>query len=299
MRCLKCGYDNEPNAQVCIKCGRPYNVSNPVMPQQPYMNQPVNMPQQPVNMPQQPVGNPQPRPTMLDAGYQQGMQQHQPQSQPQPRPTVLDSRAAMNAMNNNMNNAAVAQTCPACGYPVQGRSMCPACGYPIAQQPQQPQPMPQPAVQQPYVAQPQPVAPVVDMNMTVVCEKCGNEVSIANKFCPCCGERIHLATQPIIRRKPQPKCSLTLVPEEGESIAASQQTYEGTSIILNRDNTEPGNRTITSREQAELTCEDGKWYIENKSDYGTTYIMAKRKIELQPGDVIVLGDRTFEFNRPE
>lgn len=300
MRCLKCGYDNEPNAQVCIKCGKPYNISAPVMPQQNYAQQPMNMPQQgyaqqPMNAPQ----HPQPRPTVVDASMMQmqSQPQAQPQQQhPQPRPTVLDSNAAM----ANASAAAAPQACPACGYPVQGRSMCPACGYPIAQsapaqpaQPAQPRPVAQPV--QPQPAQSAPAMPGIDMNMTVVCDKCGSEVSIANKFCPCCGERIHLATQAVVRRKPQPKCSLTIIPEEGENIAAKTNTYEGKSIILNRDNTEPGNRTITSREQAELTCEDGKWFIENKSDYGSTYIMAKRKIELQPGDIVVLGDRTFEF----
>lgn len=267
MRCLKCGYDNEPNAQVCIKCGQPYNnVSAPRMPQQ-YQASNGNLSRPTVidaglqNVPQQP------RPTVVDASMQS--------VSPQPRPTVLDGNAAMNA-----------QSCPACGYPTQGKSVCPSCGYPIAKVPQPSQPV-------------QHKEAVVDMNMTTVCDKCGQEVSISNKFCPNCGERIHLSTQPLSRRKPQPKCSLTIIPEEEEHISTTQNKYEGKSIILNRDNTEPGNRTITSREQAELTYEDGKWYIENKSDYDSTYVMAKRRIELQPGDIVVLGDRTFEFNCPE
>ena len=40
---------------------------------------------------------------------------------------------------------------------------------------------------------------------------------------------------------------------------------------------------------------DEVWYIENHSELGTTYIQANRKFEIQPGDVIVLGDRRFTF----
>ena len=65
--------------------------------------------------------------------------------------------------------------------------------------------------------------------------------------------------------------------------------------ILNRENTEQDNRTITSKEQAELICEDGKWYVLNRSELGSTYLEANRKLALEPGDVIVLGDRRFKF----
>ena len=41
---------------------------------------------------------------------------------------------------------------------------------------------------------------------------------------------------------------------------------------------------------------DGKdWYIENKSDQETTFIKVSRKTKLEPGDIIVLGNRLFEF----
>ena len=116
------------------------------------------------------------------------------------------------------------------------------------------------------------------------------------------GERIHLPTVRAIRHKPtpppeppKPKCKLTLIPEEDEKIEPVPNDYEGASIILTRENTEANNRTITSKEQAELINEDGKWFILNKSELGSTYLEASRKLELQPGDIIVLGDRRFKF----
>ena len=86
-----------------------------------------------------------------------------------------------------------------------------------------------------------------------------------------------------------------MVIEEDENTTPITNEYEGASIILNRDNTEADNRTITSKEQAELTYEDGKWYIINKSQFGSTYIVANRKMEIMPDDIIILGDRKFKF----
>mgnify|MGYP001752542016 FL=1 len=71
--------------------------------------------------------------------------------------------------------------------------------------------------------------------------------------------------------------------------------YEGKSIILNRENTEVSNRTITSKEQAEIVFEDGYWYLLDRSELRTTFIQANRKIEIIPDDIIVLGDRRFKF----
>jgi hypothetical protein len=94
---------------------------------------------------------------------------------------------------------------------------------------------------------------------------------------------------------PKPKCRLTIVPEEDELEVPAANEYEGASIILTRENTEANNRTITSKEQAELICEDGKWFVLNKSELGSTYLEANRKLEIQQGDIIVLGDRRFKF----
>lgn len=91
------------------------------------------------------------------------------------------------------------------------------------------------------------------------------------------------------------RCSLTIIPEENENIPPEKIEYEGKSIILNRENTEVSNRTITSKEQAEIVFEDGHWYLLDRSELRTTFIQANRKIEIIPDDIIVLGDRRFKF----
>lgn len=75
-----------------------------------------------------------------------------------------------------------------------------------------------------------------------------------------------------------------------------KQEYEEGEVILNRQNTEPNNMSITSREQAVLTCENGQWFIEDRSSWQTTFIHASRKMPLQDGDVIMMGDREFVFS---
>lgn len=169
---------------------------------------------------------------------------------------------------------------------------CPNCGTDISQ-------LPTPKAS----ASPKPTVLSVNLKELgidehVKCLKCGTVVSIDQKTCPNCGERIHLPTIPVHRLKEKeekPKCALEMVIEEDENTTPITNEYEGASIILNRDNTEADNRTITSKEQAELTYEDGKWYIINKSQFGSTYIVANRKMEIMPDDIIILGDRKFKF----
>ena len=94
-----------------------------------------------------------------------------------------------------------------------------------------------------------------------------------------------------------PYCSLKPLAREGETTGVpAKHEYENSKVILNRQNTDPGNFSITSQQQALLVFEDGKWYIEDKSAYKTTYIKVTKKTELQNGDIVVLGDREFEFS---
>ncbi len=70
---------------------------------------------------------------------------------------------------------------------------------------------------------------------------------------------------------------------------------QGDEVILNRDNTDPDNPSITSAEQAVLSFANGHWYLEDRSEMKTTFVQAAHKIEVRSGDIILLGDRLFEF----
>jgi len=92
-------------------------------------------------------------------------------------------------------------------------------------------------------------------------------------------------------------CTLRIIPWQNEKVAYEPVSYSGESIMLNRSNTDSNNNSITSREQAVMTHENGEWFIENRSDLQTTLIRVDRRLKLEDGDVIVLGNRMFEFKK--
>lgn len=90
-------------------------------------------------------------------------------------------------------------------------------------------------------------------------------------------------------------CTLKPIAWREEKIFYNPISYSGTTIQLNRANTDPNNNTITSKVQAVLIREGGSWYIEDKSEQHTTFIRVGKRMKLENGDVIVLGNRLFEF----
>ena len=90
-------------------------------------------------------------------------------------------------------------------------------------------------------------------------------------------------------------CYLKPLPRENETPLPKIE-LSGNEIMLNRANLEPTNNSITSKEQAVIVNQEGKWIIVDKSNMKTTYILISQPIELKKGDVILLGDRKFEFD---
>lgn len=166
--------------------------------------------------------------------------------------------------------------CPHCGYPVRpGMDACPNCNEPIAQSPASPQAFkPQP---------PQGNRPAPQAGFAQNPPKAGGNPRYMGTVNPW--------------SKPQNStfCTLRPISWENENIQHEAKTYSGESVELNRANTDPNNQSITSKVQAELTFENGEWYIEDKSTLKTTYLHVARKTKLEDGDIIILGNRQFEF----
>lgn len=171
--------------------------------------------------------------------------------------------------------------CPECEYPITGfMNSCPMCGSNLK------------------AAQPNVIAQTVRKDTaTRKCAKCANLIPSNVRYCPECGFPVRQQTiNPWAKpQQQQPTCTLTPIPWEDEQLEQAPLTYSGDTIILNRDNTETDNPSITSLEQAELINEDGKWYIVDKSMQQTTFIYAGKKIHIETGDIVVLGNRRFEF----
>ena len=140
------------------------------------------------------------------------------------------------------------------------------------------------------------------------CPECGH--SLEDGECPNCGYKIEDAPAPApvknadearmtMRpiRKGEKTFEFKLVPisEETGMPEGDELAFEGNEVVLNRDNTDPQNTTITSLEQACLSFDNGKWCIEDRSEYKTTFVQASRKIELQQGDLILVGNQLYRF----
>ena len=72
--------------------------------------------------------------------------------------------------------------------------------------------------------------------------------------------------------------------------------FTGNEIELNRENTDPENSTITSKTQAIVSYENGKWTISDESELRSTFVQTARKIELENGDLILLGNQLYRFD---
>jgi RNA polymerase subunit RPABC4/transcription elongation factor Spt4 len=161
--------------------------------------------------------------------------------------------------------------CPECGYRIRANdTSCPHCGQ------------------------------AFEAN-GVRCSSCKAQIPLTANFCPSCGS-------PSDHKKAKPgtinpweaadhsTCTLIPLPRENEKIDLSPLPFSGNEVILNRDNTEPGNQSITSKEQAALRYENNSWHIEDRSAMKTTFIQAGEKKRLKSGDVLLLGNRRFVFN---
>lgn len=200
---------------------------------------------------------------------------------------ILKQTIAEGSVFNEPTSAVIPKTCPKCGYPVsEGFTTCPNCDYELH------------------------VSPT--MKQIKKCQICGAEIAADAKFCSNCGkptsnephtyQRIQRSSMGTVIGGPVSSmssfnqfCTLKPIAWDGEDVNYNPITYSGSTIILNRANTDANNNSITSKEQAILTCEDGEWYIENLSTLKTTFIRVNGKIKIKTGDIIILGNRQFEF----
>lgn len=144
----------------------------------------------------------------------------------------------------------------------------------------------------------------------VCCEKCKYPLLPGTSVCPKCGFSLKREEAPIPQKeKATPNfrktvdiynvinkgCKLIPIQKKGE-YSAPQPIFFSDTATLNRSNTEQDNNTITSKEQAELIFNDGKWFIQDKSELMSTFVRSGKITELHRGDIIMLGDRKFEFD---
>lgn len=171
--------------------------------------------------------------------------------------------------------AETTQQCPKCGYPLRpGTEKCPNCKYVFFPE---------------AYNQAMPVDEFASRRKTRLANEPG---TVNNKF-----KGTVINPYLMMNLEDDLYCFLRPVKRINERHELPEVELEGSEIVLNRANTDPNNSSITSKEQALLTREGGNWYIEDRSEQKTTFVRAARKIELQDGDIILLGNRLFEFHK--
>lgn len=190
----------------------------------------------------------------------------------------LRSTVRESSFFNSVSDSQIeSKVCKNCGYELsEGMKVCPACGSSTDCTKNSRQQSP--------------------MSKSNLCPKCGTELIPNARFCPQCGQTLKMGT---VGAWDNPQydefCTLRPIAWTKEEVQYNPITYSGQVIVLNRENTDPNNQTITSKEQAVLTHENGVWYIEDHSERKSTMIRISKKTKLEPGDIIALGNRLFEF----
>ena len=262
MRCKNCGWPNRPNEIVCVKCGSPLDAE------------------------------PQSMDNYDNGGYQP---QHVDVENDGIKKTVMEKEVFGPSVDQDIEQPAQVQetptvseiVCPKCGYPMRSdATKCPNCNFSTnaSEEPlhkvnpggsgyqRRPTRM---AVEEP-VEEEQPV-----LKKTRKATEGAAYRGTINPY--------------MVNFQEEPAFVLEPIQRMNERKPVDPVEFEGTEIKLNRDNTEPANPTISSKEQAFVTYHDGHWYIEDSSDQNTTFVQAARKIELHDGDIILLGNRLFKF----
>lgn len=266
MRCKNCGWENSPSSAKCEKCNAPLAgsmIANIEAPQPAAPAEPVNL-----------------KGTIPDSQFFGGGAAPEPTKQ-----EVVEQFAHVAPVEPE--KVEPTDKCKSCGFPVgAGMMSCPNCGSSLKAAEVKAAPKAEFSTEGPKAAKPE----------EVKCRQCGSVVAPGVKFCGECGTPIQLGTvNPWAKPDLGPTCSLAPIAWDGEYATPDAQSYSGELISLTRSNTDPNNQSITSQSQAELSYEDGEWYIVDKSAQQTTYVHAGEKMKLKSGDIVILGNRRFEF----
>ena len=77
-----------------------------------------------------------------------------------------------------------------------------------------------------------------------------------------------------------------------------EHAFEGKNVTIGREDIDPENFSLSS-EHATFEKIDGKWMLSNNSSNGFTFIQVKGKVEVKDGDIIVVGNKIFQFKIDE
>lgn len=272
MRCRNCGWPNKPNEKICVKCHSSLEsteddsfMRNAFVPSNGEMMKNPSSERDACKIIQNVDDEDKRRPLnktvreedVFGAAYQ----------------------GSQSASQRSGTQDEDARVCPKCGYPVRTDSdKCPNCRFPLKSLGSERSDYSSKSGDE-FVQQGSSHRPTRMTNNEV---GKGNHRGTINPY------MMNMEMEPTFVLKPLKRMN--------ERHDFEEKEYEGKEVILNRDNTEPTNPSITSRQQAVISRADSHWYIEDRSEQKTTFVQASHKVELHDGDLILLGNRLFEFH---
>lgn len=68
-------------------------------------------------------------------------------------------------------------------------------------------------------------------------------------------------------------------------------------MALCRSNVEPDNMLIAENNHAVIENDGDQWYIKNAGNLGNTYLCVNRKMQLEDGDILIIGNKRYLFRK--
>lgn len=133
------------------------------------------------------------------------------------------------------------------------------------------------------------------------CPKCGYPLRPGSNECPQCSEKDQQKDQSQQKDAGQSvpiwnieNSEFRIGPCDKNGAISNAKTYTTDDIVLGREELYPDNNNI-SRQHIHITNENGHWYVEDVSSTHQTFITVKKKVQIENGDVLVLGNKFFRF----
>ncbi len=267
IRCQECGFTNEADTKVCKKCGSPLSAgADSAAPSAPKGNAGGGNPTMIGGAASGPAWDSNDAPAGGGGGGRLS------------NPTVAGGRSNMPAWDENSAGPSN-PTPPAGGQSTAAGNVakCPACGfYPLRN----------------------------EVSASHPCPNCGNAGDVnaaASQQAPQPAAASHQMQKASTANKTMRLGDLS--PEEEakpefkltEERSQAPKEFSGAEVSVNRDNLDAGNMSISGQEHASFVFEDGKWYLNDKSSNGATFVQVQGKVELTNGTKILMGNRIYTF----
>ena len=191
-----------------------------------------------------------------------------------------------------------AVSCLRCGYPLSAsHSFCPNCGTQIQQGKQDVQPahsktvrvLPEELVEPVQVAKP--VEPALKATVREIPAELMDNARFSKTV------RV-LPEEMLVEAEPEKSVepSFKLTPMDNFDGATSQvKEFTGADSVIGRDVLVTEGSYMPESLEIEFSCKEGQWTVTDKSGSKAVFVSAAHPLTLNPGDIIVIGNRRFIF----